>query len=112
MKFTTGRPKPRFAKPVPVIVKLAGGLARSTAAGLIALTLGTVPLTTAETSPPFEVKITFAATTSCTVGLKEPPETMLKGGAAETVPVRVQPPELRTTKVLSAELPRFTAPKS
>src|SRR3989454_214299 len=28
MKFTTGRPKPRFAKPLPVIVKLAGGVAR------------------------------------------------------------------------------------
>src|SRR6185503_17574487 len=84
------------------------------------------PLTTAETSPPFEVKVTFAATTSSCVGLnrtttvwllprvrlKEPPETMLKGGAAATVPVRVPPPELRTTKVLSAEFPRFTVPKS
>jgi hypothetical protein len=41
MKFTTGSPKPRFAKAVPVIVKLAGGLARSTTPGLIALALGT-----------------------------------------------------------------------
>ena len=28
MKFTTGSPNPRFAKPPPVIVKLAGGSAR------------------------------------------------------------------------------------
>src|SRR5207249_777528 len=41
MKFTTGSPKPRFARLLPVIVKLAGGLARSTALGLIALTPGT-----------------------------------------------------------------------
>src|SRR5262249_45718312 len=41
MKFTTGRPKPRFASAVPVMVKLAGGLARSTVLGLMALTLGT-----------------------------------------------------------------------
>src|SRR5262249_58303997 len=41
MKFTTGRPKPRFASVVPVMVKLAGGLARSTVLGLMALTLGT-----------------------------------------------------------------------
>src|SRR6267142_1996575 len=40
MKFTTGRPKPRSAKPVPVIVKLAGGVARSIGFGVIPLTLG------------------------------------------------------------------------
>ena len=28
-KFTTGRPKPWFAKPLPVIVKLVGGDTRS-----------------------------------------------------------------------------------
>src|SRR3989454_6083956 len=38
MKFTIGRPKPRFAKPLPVIVKLAGGGAR-------AIELGGMPLT-------------------------------------------------------------------
>src|SRR5438093_5337623 len=38
MKFTTGRPNPRFAKPLPVIVKVAGRVARSTG-------LGTMPLT-------------------------------------------------------------------
>src|SRR5258705_11301245 len=41
MKFTTGSPKPRFARAVPVMLKLAGGLARSTPLGLMALTLGT-----------------------------------------------------------------------
>ena len=38
MKFTTGRPKPRFAKPLPVIVKLAGGAARSIVLGVMPLT--------------------------------------------------------------------------
>src|SRR2546427_5157333 len=35
MKFTIGRPKPRFAKPLPVIVKLAGGVARSIELGVM-----------------------------------------------------------------------------
>src|SRR5437867_2403309 len=39
-KFTTGRPKPRFAKPLPVIVKLAGGVARSIGFGVMPLTPG------------------------------------------------------------------------
>src|SRR5207249_12109302 len=42
MKFTTGRPNPRFAKPLPVIVKVAGGLTRSIVLGLMPLTPGTV----------------------------------------------------------------------
>src|SRR2546428_252733 len=41
MKFTTGRPKPRFAKPLPVIVKLAGGVATSIELGVMPLTPGT-----------------------------------------------------------------------
>ena len=40
-KFTTGKPKPRFAKPTPVIVKVAGGSARSIGFGLMPLTPGT-----------------------------------------------------------------------
>ena len=40
MKFTIGNPNPRFAKPPPVIVKLAGGLARSTVLGVMPLTPG------------------------------------------------------------------------
>jgi len=38
MKFTTGRPKPTLAKPLPVMVKLAGGIASEIGSGLIALT--------------------------------------------------------------------------
>src|SRR6267142_1949453 len=37
-KFTTGKPKPRFANPLPVIVKLAGGVARSIVLGVMPLT--------------------------------------------------------------------------
>src|SRR5262245_54314819 len=40
MKFTTGRPKPKSANPEPVIVKLAGGDARSIGFGVIPLTVG------------------------------------------------------------------------
>src|SRR5262245_38196789 len=39
-KLTTGRPKPRFEKPLPVIVKLAGGVAKSMVFGVIPLTPG------------------------------------------------------------------------
>ena len=39
-KFTTGSPKPWFAKPLPVMVKLAGGVARSAVVGVMALTPG------------------------------------------------------------------------
>src|SRR2546428_14166279 len=35
MKFTTGRPNPRSAKPLPVIVKLAGGFSRSIVLGVM-----------------------------------------------------------------------------
>src|SRR5262249_56652257 len=38
MKLTIGRPNPRFAKPLPLIVKLAGGVARSIVLGVIPLT--------------------------------------------------------------------------
>src|SRR6267142_2810950 len=41
-KFTTGRPKPRFANPLPVIVKLAGGVARSIVLGVMPLTPATL----------------------------------------------------------------------
>src|SRR2546426_414359 len=126
MKFTIGRPKPRFAKPLPVIVKLAGGVARSIELGVMPLTPTAVPVTASETSPPLEVKLTFAAKTPGAVGLnrtttawltpwtrlKEPPETMLKGGVVEALPVRIPPPVFWTTKVLSTEFPTFTVPKS
>ena len=38
IKFTTGRPNPRFANPAPVIVKLASGVSRSIEFGVMALT--------------------------------------------------------------------------
>src|SRR5437867_1027782 len=59
-KFTTGRPKPRFANPLPVIVKLDGGLARSIAYGAMALSPAAVPVTATVTSHPLEVKVTLA----------------------------------------------------
>src|SRR5262249_32627531 len=40
MKFTTGRPKPQSANPESVIVKLAGGDARSIGFGLLPLSVG------------------------------------------------------------------------
>src|SRR5262250_1012118 len=42
VKFTTGRPKPWLAKPLPVIVKLVGGDIRSIVLGVIVLTPGTI----------------------------------------------------------------------
>src|SRR5262245_18609663 len=39
-KFTTGSPKPWFAKPLPVIVKLGGGVAKSAVVGAMVLTPG------------------------------------------------------------------------
>src|SRR5882724_11250276 len=124
-KFTTGRSKPRFAKPVPVTVKLAGGAARSTVPGAMLATPGTAPVTARWRLPPLDVKLTFAEKTPEVVGLnrtvticvaptvrlKEPPERMRKGGAAETVPVSVPPPVFWTTKFRSAVLPTLTVPK-
>jgi len=40
IKLTAGRPKPKSAKPFPVIVKLADGEARSIGLGVIELTPG------------------------------------------------------------------------
>src|SRR2546428_8469308 len=48
MKFTIGRPKPRFAKPLPVIVKLAGGVARSIELGVMPLTPAAGPVSASE----------------------------------------------------------------
>src|SRR5256712_10130575 len=73
MKFTIGRPKPRFAKPLPVIVKLAGGGARS-------IELGGMPLTPVSAA---NVALTLVAALSVTVH----------------VPVPEQPPPLQPVKV-------------
>ena len=40
VKFTIGSPKPRFAKPVPLMANVAGGVARSIAPGVIPPRLG------------------------------------------------------------------------
>src|SRR5712691_9107725 len=69
-KLTTGSPNPRFAKPLPVRVKLAGGAARSIELGVMALTPGAVPVTARDTSPAFEVKFTLPAKLPAAVGLK------------------------------------------
>src|SRR2546425_9445191 len=58
-KLTTGSPKPRFAKPALVMVKPAGGVARSAVLGVMELTSGAVPVTARETSPPSDVKLTL-----------------------------------------------------
>ena len=85
-----------------------------------------VPLTPREVLPPFDVKLTFAVKFPGAVGLrrtttprlapaarlKELPEWTAKGEDVEALPVRVPPPEFRTVKVRSAELPMATAPKS
>ena len=58
MKFTTGRPKPRFAKPLPVIVKLAGGVAKSIVFGVIPLTPPTGRVSfTVSVALPIRVKV-------------------------------------------------------
>ena len=38
VKFTIGSPKPRFAKPLPVTLNVAGGVARSIVLGVMPLT--------------------------------------------------------------------------
>ena len=92
----------------------------------MALTPAPMPVTATVTSPPFEVKLTFAETTPGAVGrnrtttdwvelgprLKEPPETMLNGEFADALPVRIPPPVFWTTNVLSTEPPTATVPKS
>jgi hypothetical protein len=42
VKFTTGKPNPVFAKPLPVTVKLAGGVPRSIGLGVIDISGGFV----------------------------------------------------------------------
>src|SRR5437899_3864917 len=89
MKFTTGSPKPRFAKAVPVMVKLAGGLARSTTLGLIALTPGPGRVSVRVSSrAPVRLEVLFPAF-AYTVG-RTPPTVMLleHGTGIKELPVR------------------------
>ena len=53
VKLMTGKPKPEFVKPLPAMVKLAGGVARSTGLGVMELTpgAGRVSLTVSEVVP-------------------------------------------------------------
>ncbi len=63
MKFTIGRPRQRFAKPLPVIVKLAGGVARS-------IELGMMPPTSVSVTA--NVALTLASALSVTVQVPVP----------------------------------------
>src|SRR2546427_291598 len=73
MKFTIGRPKPRFAKPLPVIVKLVGGVARSIELGVMPLTPGAGPVSATESAALPVRQHTVAPTTSCPVWAKTSP---------------------------------------
>ena len=82
------------------------------------------PVTVGETVPTLDAMVTVPPTVPAAVGLnrtitgwlsfaprlKAPPETMLKGAVAVTVPERVPPPMFCTVKVRSAELPTLTGP--
>ena len=75
VKFTTGRPNPRFAKPPPVIVKLAGGVARS-------IGLGVMPLTPAMM---LKVAVTACAALTVTVQVPVPAQLPLQPVKAEPI---------------------------
>jgi hypothetical protein len=90
--------------------------------------IGSVPLpaTIPEIVPPFAVKLTFAITVACALGLKRTvtdwvapiptrvnglPETMPNGAEVTTVPETVPPAVFCTAKALSTKPPTFTLPK-
>src|SRR5215470_9099729 len=76
MKFTTGRPKPRSANPVPVMVKLAGGAARSIVLGVMPLTLGML----------VKVAVTACAALTVTVQVPVPAQLPLQPLNVEPAP--------------------------
>jgi hypothetical protein len=82
MKFTTGRPKPTFAKPLPVIVKLAGGVARS-------IVLGVMPLTPAMLNVAVTACAALIVTVQVPVAEHPPPLQPVKVEPAAGVAVRV-----------------------
>src|SRR5215510_3664039 len=64
VKFTTGRPKPWFTKPLPVIVKLVGGAERSTVLGVMLLTPETTRVSVIVSGMlPISVYVTFPVCT-------------------------------------------------
>ena len=71
VKLTTGKPNPRLANPAPVIVKLAGGEARSTGLGVIELIWAmTADPVTLRVVPEPPVKVTLPAKVPAVDGLK------------------------------------------
>jgi hypothetical protein len=111
---------------VPPAAALLGVSALSAGVGLVAVTPAPLPVTIAEMTSPFAVKLTFVVTVAVVVGLNRTvtvwlapaptrlnglPETMLKGAATEAVPDTVPPLLFCTTKVRSTELPSATLPK-
>ena len=82
MKFTIGNPNPRSAKPPPVIVKLAGGVSRSTGFGMMALT------------PAMTLKVAVTACAALTVTLQVPVPAQLP-----LQPVKVEPAAGAAVKV-------------
>src|SRR2546425_202023 len=89
MKFTIGRPKPRFAKPLPVIVKLAGGVARSIELGVMPLTPGSVTA---------NIALTVVAALSVTVQVLVPEQ------PPPLQPVKVEPAAGAAVKVMAVPL--------
>ena len=91
MKFTIGRPKPRFAKPLPVIVKPAGGVARS-------IELGVMPLTSVSVTA--NVALTLAAALSVTMQVPVPEPEQLP----PLQPEKVEPAAGAAVKVTAVPL--------
>src|SRR5438093_308027 len=89
MKFTIGRPKPRFAKPLPVIVKLAGGVARSIELGVMPLTPGSVTA---------NIALTVVAALSVTVQVPVPEQ------LPPLQPEKVEPTAGAAVKVMAVPL--------
>src|SRR5262249_9920864 len=76
VKFTTGRPKPWFTKPLPATVKLVGGAERSTVLGVMLLTPETIRVSVIVNGTlPISVYVTFPVCTytwACTLPADRP----------------------------------------
>jgi len=69
VKLATDRPKPKLVNPPPVMVKLAGGVARLMGLGVMELTAVPIPLSIAKAPAP-PLKLTFPSKMPADVGLK------------------------------------------